>query len=134
MPLTTIPGRKFCYLSAIILLLAGTSPVMAQLVANFTPSVTSGCSPLAVSFVNTSTGTSPASTYTWTFGNGNGITTGVKNNPVSATYFNGQDYIVTLTIHDGVKTATVSKTITVFKKPAINISAARTVGCAPLLV
>jgi len=47
----------------------------------------------------------------------------------SATYFNGQVYTVTLTIHDGVKTATVSKTITVFKKPAITISATPTVGC-----
>lgn len=107
---------------------------MAQLVADFTPSATSGCSPLAVSFINNSTGTSPAATYTWTFGNGNGITTSVKNNPVSATYFNGQDYTVTLTIHDGINTASISKTITVFKKPAINISAAKTVGCAPLLV
>lgn len=107
---------------------------MAQLTADFTPSVTQGCSPLAVSFTNTSTGTSATSIYTWTFGNGNGITTSVKNNPVSATYFNGQNYTVTLTINDGAKTSTVSKTITVFKKPVINLSAAQTIGCAPLLV
>jgi gliding motility-associated-like protein len=134
MALTRISGKKTSFLLAIFFLLAGTSPVFSQLVADFTPSVTSGCSPLAVSFVNTSTGTSSSATYTWTFGNGNGITTGIKNNPVSATYFNGQDYTVTLTIHDGVKTASVSKIITVFKKPAINITAARTIGCAPLLV
>jgi gliding motility-associated-like protein len=134
MPLIPISGRKSCYLLAIIFLLAGTSPVMAQLVAGFTPSATSGCSPLAVSFVNTSTGTSGTATYTWTFGNGNGITTNVKNNPVSATYFNGQDYTVTLTIHDGANTATISKTITVFKKPSISISAPRTIGCSPLEV
>ena len=134
MALTRILGKKTSFLLAIFFLLAGMSPVMAQLVADFTPSTTSGCSPLAVSFTNTSTGTSSTATYTWTFGNGNGITTGVKNNPVSATYFNGQVYTVTLTIHDGVKTATVSKTITVFKKPAINISATPTVGCTPLFV
>jgi len=134
MTLTTIPGRKSSYLLAIILLLAGTSPVMAQLVANFTPSVTSGCSPLAVSFVNTSTGTTGAATYTWNFGNGNGITTGVKNNPVSATYFVGQNYTVSLTIHDGANTSTISKIITVFKKPTIVFTASRTVGCSPLLV
>src|ERR1035438_2350904 len=134
MLLRTIPGKKSCYLLAIILLLTGTTPVMAQLVADFTPSVTQGCSPLAVSFINTSTGTSATSIYTWTFGNGNGITTGVKNNPVSATYFNGQNYTVTLTINDGAQTSTVSKTITVFKKPSINLSAAQTIGCAPLLV
>ena len=134
MPLRTIPGRKSCYLLAIFFLLTGITPVMAQLTADFTPSVTQGCSPLAVSFTNTSTGTSATSIYTWTFGNGNGITTSVKNNPVSATYFNGQNYTVTLTINDGAKTSTVSKTITVFKKPVINLSAAQTVGCAPLLV
>ena len=134
MALNRISGKRTRFLLAIFFLLAGTSPVMAQLVADFTPSTLSGCSPLAVSFVNNSTGNSPSATYTWTFGNGNGITTNVKNNPVSATYFNGQDYTVTLTIQDGAKTATVSKIITVFKKPAINISAAKTVGCAPLFV
>jgi gliding motility-associated-like protein len=135
MPLTTIRRKKSCYLLAIILLFASVSTVHAQLVADFTPSVTSGCSPLAVSFTNTSTGTSAASTYTWTFGNGNGITTSVKNNPVSATYFVGQTYTVTLTVKDGANTSTISKTITVFKKPDILISAGpRTVGCIPLLV
>jgi len=113
MPLRTIPGKKSYYLLAIILLLAGTTPVMGQLVADFTPSVNSGCSPLTVNFTNTSTGTSNTAMYTWIFGNGNGITTSVKNNPVSATYFIGQVYTVTLTINDGGKTATISKDITV---------------------
>ena len=126
-------GKPY-FLLAIILLLAGYSTVNAQLVADFTPSTFSGCSPLAVSFVNTSTGTSALSTYTWTFGNGNGITTSVKNNPVSATYFTGQNYTVTLTIHDGANSATVSKIITVYKKPVISLSAVPTVGCSPLLV
>ena len=39
MPLRTIPGRKSCYLLAIIFLLTGITPVMAQLTADFTPSV-----------------------------------------------------------------------------------------------
>jgi gliding motility-associated-like protein len=134
MPLAILSVRRPCFLLAIILLLAGLSPMKAQLVASFTSSVNSGCSPLAVSFVNTSTGTTAAATYTWTFGNGNGITTSVKNNPVSATYFVGQVYTVTLTIHDGVNTATSSKIITVYKKPVINISALHAIGCIPLLV
>src|SRR6478752_3769179 len=134
MPLTQFSGRRVLSLSAIIISLTGLSPAKAQLVADFIPSTTAGCSPLAVNFVNTSTGTTASSVYTWTFGNGNGITTTVKNNPVSATYFNGQNYTVTLTVNDGVKSSTISKIITVFKKPAINISAARTVGCAPLHV
>src|SRR4029077_8772309 len=123
MPLTNIRGKKSCWLLAIILLFASVSTVHAQLVADFTPSVSSGCSPLAVNFTNTSTGTSASSTYTWTFGNGNGITTSVKNNPVSATYFVGQTYTVTLTVKDGANSSTISKTITVFKKPDIAISA-----------
>ena len=134
MPLTQFSGRRVLSLLAIIISLTGLSPAKAQLVADFIPSTTAGCSPLAVNFVNTSTGTTASSVYTWTFGNGNGITTTVKNNPVSATYFNGQNYTVTLTVNDGVKSSTISKIITVFKKPAINISAARTVGCAPLQV
>jgi gliding motility-associated-like protein len=134
MALNRILGRQKSCLLAIFFLLAATSSVTAQLVANFTPSVTSGCSPLAVSFVNTSTGTSSSAIYTWNFGNGNGITTGIKNNPVAATYFIGQNYIATLTIHDGANTASISKTITVYKKPDISISAAPTVGCAPLMV
>lgn len=133
MALNRLSSRKPNMLLAIILLLAASS-VQAQLVADFTPSVTQGCSPLAVTFVNTSRGTTPGATYTWTFGNGNGITTSVKNNPVSATYFTGQNYTVTLLIKDGANTSTISKVITVFKKPAINLTAARTVGCTPLLV
>ncbi len=53
MPLTRTRGVRSIYLLAIFLLLVGTRPVMAQLVADFTPSVTQGCSPLAVSFTNT---------------------------------------------------------------------------------
>ncbi len=134
MPLNRFRGVRSFYLLTIFLLLAGFRPAIAQLTADFTSSATQGCSPLAVSFVNTSTGTSATSLYTWTFGNGNGITTSIKNNPVSATYFIGQAYIVTLKITDGAKTSTISKTITVFKKPAITLSAAQTVGCAPLVV
>jgi len=119
---------------AILFLLTFSFSAKAQLVADFTPSVTSGCSPLTVNFTNTSTGTSPTSSYTWTFGNGNGITTTIKNNPVSATYFVGQIYTVTLSIKDGAQTATVSKQITVYKNPALNFTASRTVGCSPLVV
>ena len=58
MPLTQFSGRRVLFLLAIIISLTGLSPVKAQLVADFIPSATAGCSPLAVNFVNTSTGTS----------------------------------------------------------------------------
>src|SRR4051812_40729865 len=121
MAINRTSGKKTVFISAIFFLLSGISPAVAQLAADFTPSAVSGCSPLAVNFINNSSGTSASATYTWTFGNGNGITTNVKNNPVSATYFNGQIYTVTLTIQDGMNTSSISKTITVFKKPAITI-------------
>ena len=119
---------------AIVLLLASAKSASAQLKADFTADVYSGCPTLPVNFTNTSTGTSPAATYTWNFANGNGITTNIKNGPIGATYFTGGVYVVTLVIHDGAKTDSASKTITVYKKPTINFTASRTVGCSPLAV
>src|SRR5580693_6319475 len=113
MNLKKILGTQLYCLLATLFLLAGTFIVKAQPVANFTPSITSGCSPLAVSFVNTSTGTGPSALYIWDFGNGNGITTAVKSNPVAATYFTGQNYTVTLTVKDSGRISTKTATITV---------------------
>ncbi|HVM89983.1 MAG TPA: PKD domain-containing protein [Puia sp.] len=127
-------AKRLPCLFALLFMLAGPSAVMAQLVADFTPSITSGCSPLAVSFTNTSTGTSGAAIYTWNFGNGNGITTTVKSNPVAATYFTGQNYTVTLTVQDGAQTSTKTAIITVYKSPTVNFSPDITTGCAPLAV
>src|SRR4029077_12246979 len=134
MPPYCFSARKICGLMAIVLLLMVATPASAQLKADFTADVYSGCPTLPVNFTNTSTGTSPAATYTWNFANGNGITTNVKNGPIGATYFAGGVYVVTLVIHDGAKTDSTSKTITVFKKPTINFNASRTVGCSPLSV
>ena len=133
MPLLPYPGRKCFVLFAIFLLLTVANSVSAQLKADFTADVYSGCPTLPVNFTNTSTGTTAAASYTWTFGNGNGITTNVKNGPIGATYFSGGTYTVTLTIHDGAQTSTATKTITVYSKPTISFNASRTVGCSPLL-
>ncbi|HZK64367.1 MAG TPA: PKD domain-containing protein, partial [Puia sp.] len=108
------------------------SASMAQLTADFTPSKTSGCSPLAVSFTNISTGASAAATYIWNFGNGNGISTNDRNTPVAATYFTGQDYTITLTVKDGAQTITKTRIITVYKSPVIDFSITDTLGCTPL--
>jgi gliding motility-associated-like protein len=133
MNLKKFSGRTLLYLLAIVFLLAAT-PIKAQLTAGFTPSITSGCSPLAVSFVNTSTGTGPSALYIWDFGNGNGITTAVKSNPVAATYFTGQNYTVTLTVKDSGRISTKTATITVYKGPLIGFSSNTTTGCTPLAV
>jgi len=65
------------------------SPVMAQLVA-ILRQVQIRLFTTGGSFTNTSTGTSPAATYTRTFWKWKRITNWRQNNPVSATYFNGQ--------------------------------------------
>lgn len=52
----------------IYILLMFTSVVKGAPIASFTANVTSGCSPLTVSFTNTSTN---ATSYYWDFGNGN---------------------------------------------------------------
>ncbi len=81
----------------------------AQVVASFTPSKTSGCAPLSVSFVNTST-TGASITYAWNFGNG--LTSSSKN--PSTSYASSGSYTVTLTVtntttsESDIATATIS--------------------------
>ena len=131
MPLNRLIDKPYAVWMAIILLFGVVDSARAQLVANFTPDKTAGCSPLAVSFTNTTTGASPSATYTWNFGNGNGVTTNDKITPVSATYFVPQTYTVTLTVHDGAQTSTKTATIVVFKSPLIDFSVDNSTGCVP---
>ena len=134
MSLKAMVGSRPVYILCIILLQAWGSSLQANVVANFTPSIKAGCSPLVVSFTNTSTGTSASTIYIWNFGNGNGITTNVKNNPVAATYISGQDYTITLTVRDGRQTSTKTAIITVYKNPVINFTSNMVQGCAPMFV
>jgi gliding motility-associated-like protein len=120
------------WLLALILLLTKCSVSNAQLTADFTPDKTSGCSPLAVSFTNTTQGASVGATYIWNFGNGNGISTTDPHTAVAATYFTGQNYTVTLTVKDGAQTSTKTSIITVYKSPVIDFSITNTIGCTPL--
>ena len=58
----------------IVLLLMLVSSINAQqLTANFTATKSSGCSPLNVTFTNTTTGASSAAQYTWDLGNGGSL-------------------------------------------------------------
>lgn len=98
--------------------------------ADFTASALSGCSPLTVTFSNTSTGFSAAASYNWIFGNTNSST---LQNP-GTTYNSEGSYTVTLTVTDGTKSSSKSATITVYKKPVVDFSADVTKGCAPLAV
>lgn len=102
----------------------------AQPVANFTANKTAGCSPLIVSFTNTTTGN--PDTYLWSFGNLNMST---DTNP-SATYVLPGTYTVTLTATNasGSNVKTKVAYITVYPNPVANFLATPQTGCAPLSV
>lgn len=91
---------------------------LAQLNASFTSNIVSGCSPIVVNYTNTSSGTSPTTTYLWKLGNG---ATSNLQNP-STTYINAGNYNVELIITD----AGVSDTLKI--NNYINVIAAPTVS------
>ncbi|OFY23709.1 MAG: hypothetical protein A2W98_09740 [Bacteroidetes bacterium GWF2_33_38] len=93
-------------------------------ISSFAISDNSGCSPHTVSFTDQS---SNASSWSWTFGNGN-IST--NQNP-SAVYTIPGTYTVTLTVYNGVLSNSSSQTITVFSNPHANFEAVETIYCTP---
>ncbi|MEI9933477.1 MAG: PKD domain-containing protein [Ferruginibacter sp.] len=102
----------------------------AQLKANFTIDKNGGCSPLTVSFTNTTTGGSANTKWKWDFGNGN--TSALTD--AGATYVTEKTYTVTLTATDGANSSVQTKQITVYKKPVVDFSASPAKGCLPLPV
>ena len=105
--------------------------LLAQVpVADFTANITSGCSPLTVSFSDLSTNT--PTQWNWDFGNSNNSS---LQNP-SAVYTIPGTYTVTLTATNGSGSDTEIKTafITVFQSPVSSIGADTTYGCNPLSV
>ena len=113
-----------------ILFLCFAFSVRAQQ-ARFTADTSSGCSPLAVTFTNTSTGFSSNAVYSWDFGNGN---TSALKDIAGANYKDEGIYTVTLTVTEESKTSSSSMQITVFKKPVVDFSIDLIKGCAPLPV
>jgi gliding motility-associated-like protein len=132
MTLSRLIGKPLMVWLAVLLIVGASSPIYGQVVANFNPSKTGGCSPLAVSFNNATTGASSGATYTWNFGNGNIITTTDSTLPVAATYSIPQTYTVTLTVHDGPQVSSKSVDIIVHQVPSLDFAAGVTSGCQPL--
>lgn len=99
----------------------------AQLRADFRLSKTGGCSPLDVSFTNTTTGASTNATYLWDLGNGNVST---LRDP-GAIYREEKTYTVTLTVTDGTQTSSRTATVTVYKKPTVDFASATAKVCMP---
>ncbi|RYZ54297.1 MAG: PKD domain-containing protein [Sphingobacteriales bacterium] len=113
---------------ALFLFLTGTTGSFAQLIANFTANVTSGCNPMVVQFTSTSTG-NPVS-YSWSFGNGN---VSILQNP-SATYTSSGTFTVTLTVTSSsgaTNTKTMTGYIVVHDAPVVDFVSADTAGCPP---
>lgn len=79
-------------------------------VSNFTPSVTEGCMPLAVSFTNHSL---YGNQFSWTFGDGG---TSTQENPVY-TFYNSGTYDVRLTVSGFSGQSVKIHTVTVYQAP-----------------
>ena len=114
----------------LIVLAISSSFAFSQPVANFTASPLSGCTPLAVSFTDQSTG-GPTS-WQWDLGNG---TLSTQQNPTT-TYFNSGLYTISLIVTNasGSNTITQTQYIKVDDKPTVNFTASNTTGCFPLRV
>lgn len=108
-----------------------TVTTVAPPVANFTAGPTVGVAPLTVNFTNASTG---ATSYSWSFGDGN-ISTSV--NPVD-TYSNAGTYTVTLTAVGAGGTNTVTQmnyiVVTNPPPPTVSFTSSPTSGLVPLTV
>jgi gliding motility-associated-like protein len=116
------------YFFPILLILS--TPVLAQLNADFSASVIQGCSPLTVQFKDNSTG-SPTSWF-WDFGNG---ITSFEQNP-NITYTTGGNYTVRLIVRNASEEDYEEKTnyIKVFKTPLAGFVTNKDSGCIPLLI
>lgn len=113
------------------LLLCLSFSTRAQLTANFTIDKAAGCSPLEVTFTNSTTGASPSATYEWNFGNGGSSDSKTTANAI---YIDEKVYTVRLKVTDGGQSSTKQATITVYRKPKVDFSAVPSTGCAPLPV
>lgn len=127
---------RLCLHTALIVLviLFCAARLVAQPIANFTASQTSGCSPMVVNFQNTSTGTVSGTTYSWNLGNSNSST----NFNASGTYIatsgsGGTNFTVTLTVtNPNGQTSTKQITVTAYPSPVVSFTASDTVSCPPL--
>ena len=128
----TVVVRNQNRLLAVLFFLCCQVVAFGQLSSNFTvSSARSGCSPLVVSFRDSSSGN--PTQWRWDLGNG---VTSLLQNP-STTYFNPGTYAVKLVVRNAAGTAdSTTKTdyITVFPSPTASFTADRTSGCFPLAV
>ena len=101
-------------------------------VADFTPSVTSGCRVLSVNFTNNST--VGATSYGWNFGTGAAPATSALYTPPAVTYATAGTKMVVLTVNALGCIARDTAYITVFPTPVPAFTATPASGCSPLTV
>src|ERR1700676_2056209 len=100
---------SYCFLPLLVLL--SWTAASAQLNAEFSMDRPGGCSPLAVSFTNRTTGASANAVYSWDFDNGNASL--LKDG--GAIYTIEQTYTITLTVQDGPQQSSKTQQRTVYK-------------------
>jgi gliding motility-associated-like protein len=117
--------KKISTLTALVFI---SLTAIAQPNANFSAIPVSGCTPLAVTFTDLSSGTPTA--WQWDLGNG---TLSTQKNPTT-TYFNAGLYTVTLTVSNAAGSSTITRTqyIKVDDKPVVDFNANNVSGCFPL--
>jgi archaellin len=102
--------------------------VYPEVIAQFAPE-TEGCSPLAVSFINTSFG---GATYNWSFGDGNEAFIPNPSNTFVNMMDTVRDFTVTMVAQSGFGcTDTTSGNIKVFPLPDVSIALNGVEGCFP---
>ncbi|MGN7987215.1 PKD domain-containing protein [Pedobacter sp. 22226] len=111
--------------------------VKAKPVAVFSPDKTTGCSPLAVTFSNTSPGN--YTSYTYDFGDGSAPLTVTDKNSVSHTYTTlaVRDYVVKMTATNECGSSESQYSIRVAPNdiiPELVVNSNQLKGCAPLKV
>lgn len=123
--------RLLFVLVCTVLALARPVTVDAQVTANFSSNITSGCAPILVQFTDQSTG----NPTTWLWNLGNGAFSSLQN--PSTTYFTPGTYTITLTVSDasGSNTKTVTNYITVVPTPSVSFTASDSgLTCPPINV
>lgn len=106
--------------------------VFPEPVANFTVNTTPGCSPLALTFTNTSTG---AMSYAWDFGDGNNsILTSPVHTYTNSTLFAKNFTVQLVATNSNGCTDTITQVITTFPKPLFTFTMVPASGCTPLTV
>jgi gliding motility-associated-like protein len=109
-----------------------TVVVFSKPTASFTVNAPAGCSPVAATFTNNSTG---ATAYNWNFGDAN--TSTVTASVLSHTYLNTTLLIQTFTAQlvaissNGCKDST-TLTVTIYPRPIFNFTMVPNSGCSPL--